>query len=461
MVAGTARVFYREAVRRIGGSQRPGLRAGSGGRGSEKLNVRHLLGRSARRLSLAVVAAVLLAGCAGRPEGALIPVDGTVAGASVVNMVVATVRKPVDGPDVFSGERAPMASYAEIDVSIPPEANRQAGDVQWPRSVPGNPATDFVTLKLDRIDQSAAIQWFNRRIKATPGRSALVFVHGYNQRFDDAVFRFAQILHDSSAEVTPVLFTWPSRGSLLAYGYDRESTSYSRDSLEKLLTFMARDPNVKEITVLAHSMGNVVTLEALRQMAIRNGRILPKIRNVILAAPDVDVDVFSTFFREIGNPRPTFTVFVSQDDKALAVSKRVWGDVPRVGQVNPEQEPYRSQFEREQVNVIDLTKLKTADLLNHGKFAASPEVVRAIGTRLAQGQTLTDSRVGVGERIVQLTSDVATTAGTAAGLVIAAPVAVVDPNTRNQYGNHLGQLGNTVTDTAESGVKVITPPPMR
>ena len=45
------------------------------------------------------------------------------------------------------------------------------------------------------------------------------------------------------------------------------------------------------VTVLAHSMGNWVTLEALRQMAIRDGRVAAKIRNVILAAPDVDLDL--------------------------------------------------------------------------------------------------------------------------------------------------------------------------
>lgn len=348
-------------------------------------------------------------------------------------------------------------SFMEIDVSIPPDSSRAPGDVQWPKSIPGNPATDFVTTRLEDLTQEQAVQWFNARIKRTPGRQALVFVHGYNQRFDDAVFRFAQIIHDSGADVTPVLFTWPSRGSLLAYGYDRESTSYSRDALERLLTFMAKDPNVGEISILAHSMGNVVTLEALRQMAIRNGRILPKIKNVMLAAPDVDSDVFRVIFTELGTPRPNFTVFVSQDDKALAVSKRVWGGVPRIGQVDPTQEPYRTEFEKNNINVIDLTKLRTDDPLNHGKFAASPEVVQSIGARLAQGQTMTDSRVGLGEHIVQMTTDAASTVGTAAGLVIAAPVAVVDPNTREHYSSHVNELGHNMSNTADSTRDVVTP----
>ncbi len=411
-----------------------------------------------RIVMLGVCAASILAACAGRPDGALIPVPDNVPGTSRVNMLVTTVRERVDGPDVFSGERGSKVSFLEVDVSIPPEGARQMGEVQWPKRVPGNPATDFVTTRLTDMTRPQAEKWFNTQVRKTPGRQALVFVHGYNQRFDDAVFRFAQIVNDSGADVAPVLFTWPSRGSLLAYGYDRESTSYSRDALERLLTFMANDPNVSEVSILAHSMGNVVTLEALRQMAIRNGRIMPKIKNVMLAAPDVDVDVFRSVFNEIGDKRPNFTMFVSQDDKALKVSKRVWGGVPRVGQVDPYQEPYRSEFERNGITVVDLTKLESVDPLNHGKFAASPLVVQSIGARLAQGQTMTDSRVGFGEHIVQLTTDAASTVGTAAGLVIAAPVAVVDSNTRSSYQSHLGQLGNSVSNTVESGAGVLPIP---
>src|SRR5690606_30137597 len=133
---------------------------------------------------------------------------------------------------------------------------------------------------------------FYSRLNSTPHRRVLVFVHGYNTRFEEAVYRFAQIVHDSRAPALPVLFTWPSRGRLLEYAYDRESANYSRDALEAILQTMAKDKAVGEISILAHSMGNWVTLEALRQMSIRNGALSPKIKSVMLAAPDVDVDVF-------------------------------------------------------------------------------------------------------------------------------------------------------------------------
>ncbi|HQS48169.1 MAG TPA: alpha/beta hydrolase [Xanthobacteraceae bacterium] len=417
------------------------------------------LGSRGRAVGLTLALSLGLAACGGRPPGILVPVEYTVPGASVVEMVVATTRAPAKNLDMFSGDRGTTLSFAEIAVSIPPAANRKVGDVQWPKSVPGNPATDFVTLRADVLTQSAALDWFNKRIKKTPRRQALIFIHGYNNRFEDAVFRFAQIVHDSNAPVTPILFTWPSRGSLLAYGYDRESASYSRDALEKLLAGLAKDPDVGEISILAHSMGNWVTLEALRQMAIRNGRIAPKIRNVMLAAPDVDVDIFRTQFSDFGNPKPNFTIFVSQDDRALQVSRQVWGSAARLGQVNPEQEPFRTEFERDHITVLDLTKLQTDDKLNHGKFAESPEVVQMIGGRLAEGQTMTDGREGVGDRIIQVTAGTATTIGTAAGVVLSAPAAVLDPSSRENYGAQVESLGSHLSSTAGSTGRLLTTVP--
>ncbi len=381
-------------------------------------------------------------------RGVLVPVSATAPGASTVDMLVATTRMRASTDDeFFTGDRGPQVSFAEFTVSIPPAANRKEGEVQWPRSVPGNPATDFVTLKADVIDRPKAVAWFRRTIRQVPKRRVLVFIHGFNNRFDDAVFRFAQIVHDAGTPVVPVLFTWPSRGSVLAYGYDRESNTYSRNALEDTLRTIARDPEVGEISVLAHSMGNWVTLEALRQMAIRDGRVAPKIRNVLLAAPDVDVDLFREAIVDMGKERPGFTLFVSQDDRALALSRRIWGDAVRLGAIDPEQEPYRSGLEKAGITVLNLSKLQTGDPLNHSKFAESPEVVRIIGRELAQGQTLTDSRVGVGDRIIQVTAGAAAAVGTAAGLAVSAPVAVIDPRTRQNFQGHIENLGQAVSDT--------------
>ena len=93
-------------------------------------------------------------------------------------------------------------------VSIPPDRVRRPGEVNLPARAPGDPATTFVARKVAQVEEADFDRWVRARAASLPKRRALVFVHGYNNRFDDAVFRFAQLVHDTNAAVVPVLFTW-------------------------------------------------------------------------------------------------------------------------------------------------------------------------------------------------------------------------------------------------------------
>jgi len=393
----------------------------------------------------------VLGGCAGRPEGVLIPTQVQAAGASKVDVLVATTRRSSETPGVlFSGERGKEPQITEIAVSIPPSKAREVGQVQWPSKLPANPAKEFATVSVTPLAKPAAQSWLKGHLGKS--RRVLVFVHGFNNRYEDAVYRFAQIVHDSNADVAPVLFTWPSRGSVFAYNYDKESTNYSRDALEDMLRRLAKEPSVGEVTVMAHSMGSWLTVEALRQMAIRDGRVAPKIQNVILASPDLDVDVFGRQLAELGAKRPNFTLFVSRDDRALSLSRRISGNIDRLGQVDPTVEPYRTEFEKAGIAVLDLTALKTGDRLNHGKFAESPEVVKLIGNRLIAGQAVSDSDVGLGDRLGAVALGAAQTVGGAASVAVSTPIAIFDPATRRTYNEQVDRLGNAVGNTVTTTV---------
>jgi esterase/lipase superfamily enzyme len=367
-------------------------------------------------LALAAIA-IACSGCAGRPsQGVLTPITSSAEGTSRVAMLAATTRQrsTTDPGEMFNGERGDGVSYASIAVSIPPDGARKIGAVQWPASLPGDPRRDFVTVSANYLDKPAFTAALATLIKQSGKTKVLVFVHGFNTRFDDAVYRFAQIVHDSKVAAIPVLFTWPSRGEtrLRAYTYDRESANYSRDALENLLDLLASQTKVTEISLLAHSMGNWVTLEALRGRSIRAGRVAgnanaSKLKNVMLVAPDVDVDVFRTQLDRMGSARPRLALFVSQDDRALSISKVIWGDVPRLGDVDPSQEPYRSEFERAHIEVFDLTHLKSSDLTNHDKaFDDVTSVVAMIKGRLQEGQSLEERDVDAGGQIEQITGAV-------------------------------------------------------
>jgi esterase/lipase superfamily enzyme len=388
-----------------------------------------------------------LTACGG-PEGFLVPApsDAGAPGTTHIEMVVATTRERAESPAfLFGGGRAEDVSFADMIVSIPPDAHRKIGEVQYPRQLPGNPETDFVTLKAEVVSREQASAAFSRLLRNAHKKEALVFVHGFNTRFEDAVYSFAQILHDSRAyeDVAPVLFTWPSKGKVFAYGYDRDSSTYSRDALEKLLRHLQDDPRVETISVLAHSMGNWVTLEALRQMAIRDGRLAPKIKLVMLADADVDVGIARQQINTLGPERPHFVLFVSENDRALAASRDFWEE-PRLGAIDPYVEPYKTMLEQEKLSVIDMTRLPSHDFFNHGKFSSDPRVVELIGHSLASGQTLSDSRVGLGARIMMTTAGAANSVGHAAGLALSAPISIVDPETRNNFGDQLDEFGHSV-----------------
>src|SRR5271170_5405729 len=382
-----------------------------------------------RNVLFVIGLAATAAACSSRPYGTLI-VGPTAPDASQVDLLVATTRAPVLEPPgvMFGRARGRGLEFADIDVSIPPDSARQPGEMQLPSSAPGNPEREFVILRADRMDLARARANFDTRIKRTPGRRVLIFVHGYNTRFEEAVYRFAQIVHDARVNVAPVLFTWPSGGNVTDYVYDRDSAVYSRDALETVLQALAKDPSVDSISILAHSMGSYLVVEALRQMSIRDRGLSPKIRDVMLASPDIDVDVFRRQIAEIdAGPRPAeFTLFISRDDRALGLSSFLARDSTRLGALDPAKEPYRSILEQGRVQVIDLTGMASSDFTNHGKFA-SGEVVGAIGQRLAEGQTLAEAKGGLVESLGTFTAGaIGVAAGVATGAV-AAPTGVFDP----------------------------------
>ena len=403
-------------------------------------------------IAVALSLAACLSGCAGRAEGVLVPTaEAATAAGPQVDMLVATTRSPAEEPGIlFSGERGTGLKITDIAVSIPPDANRKVGEVQWPKKLPADPAREFATARVAPVDAAGARRWLVRHLP--PSGRVLVFVHGFNNRYEDAVYRFAQIVHDSKADVAPILFTWPSRASIFDYNYDKESTNYSRDALEEMLDSIADNPKVREVTVMAHSMGSWLTVEALRQMAIRDGRVSPKIQNVILASPDLDVDVFGQQYRALGSSRPDFTLFVSRDDRALQLSRRISGNIDRLGLIDPTVEPYRTQFEAAGISIIDLTALQSGDPLNHGKFAQSPQVVQLIGTRLLTGQAITDSNIGLGDRIGAVALGTAQTVGGVASATVNAPIAVFDTNTRRNYDEQLRRVGRSFENTIISTI---------
>ena len=135
--------------------------------------------------ALVLVPALMCSSCGGRPpQGALIPVTATAEGTSRVPILIATTRQrsTADTGEMFSGERAAEMSYAAITVSIPPDAARKIGEVQWPVTLPGDPGTNFVTVSAEYIDKQRFAASIAATAKRTGRSKVLVFIHGSNNR---------------------------------------------------------------------------------------------------------------------------------------------------------------------------------------------------------------------------------------------------------------------------------------
>nr|WP_269149735.1 alpha/beta hydrolase [Ruegeria lacuscaerulensis] len=209
-------------------------------------------------------------------------------------------------------------------------------------------------------------------------RSSLLWIHGYNTNLTDAVLRFAQFLEDTGYSGVPILYSWASQARLGAYVYDINSALIARDQLEEVPGLL-KDSPVETIDIVAHSMGNLVAMEAARGIANRGlFNVSGKLRSVILASPDIDIDLFIAQLSAIPKDKRRFYVLTSENDQALAVSSLIARN-PRVGQLDA------TLISELGLNVIDLSQVQDTTTVHHSKFADAPEVVRLIGDRILAG----------------------------------------------------------------------------
>ena len=274
---------------------------------------------------------LVLASCTPRGEITLAP---QAAGVGAIQTVFVGTTRMID-PQThrYGSGRSEVMQFARYDVSIPPD--RALGQIEFPRkhSKP-NPRTDFLTtsevLHTSAVDFRADIA---QAALGGPrgGREAVIFVHGFNTNFSEGLYRIAQLSHDLELPGATVHYSWPSAANPLGYVRDRDSVLFARDGLEDLIR-QVEDAGADRILLVAHSMGAMLTMEAMRQMAIRGEKqVLSKIAGVILISPDLDVDVFRAQSHDIGVLPQPFLIFGSHRDRLLNLSAVVTGEPDRLG----------------------------------------------------------------------------------------------------------------------------------
>jgi esterase/lipase superfamily enzyme len=225
----------------------------------------------------------------------------------------------------------------------------------------------------------------SERLARTNRKEVFLFVHGYNNDFQYAVQTMAQVWHFMGREGVPITYSWPAgaTGLLRGYTYDRESSEFTVFHLKQMIRVIATCPDVQKIHIIAHSRGTDVTISALRELHLqirdtgRTTREVLKLGSVVLAAPDIDLDVviqkFSTV--RLAQVPERFLLYTSSNDKALGLSNWLFGGLERLGGLKADLfTPTELEFLRKtrQGQIIDVRV--TSSGAGHDYFHSSPAV---------------------------------------------------------------------------------------
>lgn len=223
-----------------------------------------------------------------------------------------------------------------------------------------------------------------RRLVGTRRQEAFVYVHGFNNDFRWATAIAAQFWHFLPREGVPIVYSWPAgRGGVRGYTYDRESSEFTVSHFKRFLTALAGCPELERVHVIAHSRGADVVTSAVRELLLEAGGAGPsvarvaKIGNLVLVAPDLDLEVASQRVAAEMVPLAVgrFTVYVHEKDRAIGLANWLFEGIRRLGQVRvrdftAEQRAYMLRAGR--VEFID-ARVK-AGFPAHGYFHSNPAV---------------------------------------------------------------------------------------
>jgi esterase/lipase superfamily enzyme len=226
---------------------------------------------------------------------------------------------------------------------------------------------------------------------------AFVFVHGFNNTFEDALYRTAQLAHDMEFDGTAYMYSWPSKGSETAYLYDRDSADRARRFFRTFLEIIAEETKAKKVHIIAHSLGNRPLLEVLRATGGGPNPLAAQLKldQIVLAAPDIDRDLFVEIARQVTGVARGATLYASSKDRALQLSKKIAGGEPRAGDV-----PNGTPVIVPGVDSIDISAAGDDGWLtvNHATYAEGSHMLSDLKLLLHDGTRPPDRRFAVYQR---------------------------------------------------------------
>jgi esterase/lipase superfamily enzyme len=284
-------------------------------------------------------------------------------------------------PAVDAGDGRAGLEVGTLAVTFP--AAHERGKLERPLQVwsfslrEEDPDKDVVVSELRSFGGDQA--GWARELKTTGRDQAFIYVHGFATGFDEAARRAAQLAYDLDFDLekdfrgVPMVFSWPSRGAVDAYGADYDASFEAIDAFNRFLDVVKKDAGIRRVHVIAHSMGNRVVTEALYQRGELGGRVVDQL---VLAAPDVWASRFKNrFLTLLPKLASRVTLYVSDNDRALIASSEIRSDEPRAGQVAGGLLQASKGVDR--FDAINASSLR-ADFLGHSYYASHASMLSDI-----------------------------------------------------------------------------------
>jgi esterase/lipase superfamily enzyme len=309
-----------------------------------------------------------------------LPVDGAqpVNASGDLNLLYVTDRAPASDPQTtalpYGSERSRTMSFGSIDIRIEPDSSGATGDmkldgieeigrfpeVPYPAIATASGCRRAPSVVAEHEEAVALLQdEIHRRLEKSARKEAVTFIHGYNNTFEDAAFATGSICRLLGPDFVCIVLTWPaggSRGAFMGYNVDRESGEFTIPDMRKAIRVIGETEGLRGLDVIAHSRGTDVVASVFQQLGVeayfRRASITEtlRIRNIVLFAPDIDIDVGATKIFDVfsdpdtpygakENPSATIrrgsfhlTIYSSPGDQALGAASSIFGSRLRLGQ---------------------------------------------------------------------------------------------------------------------------------
>ncbi len=247
------------------------------------------------------------------------------------------------------------------------------------------PSEDLMVLDIKSMTEKQFYAQLKHTLGKAQQKDILIYVHGYQTSFVDAVRRAAQLSYDASFLGNTIVYSWPSYANSLDYTKDEESVALATENFKKFLIDLSQSKIAEKIHIVAYSMGNRLIFQSLFELAQKPDICKSlNLGQVIFTAADINAKIFELRFPSIGNLAQHYTLYCSSQDKALKVSQSIHG-FNRVGEV-VDTIPTTIL---PKLDTIDISKTDTS-FFGHDYHASNTAVLDDIGELLRTGNKIYD-----------------------------------------------------------------------